>query len=80
MGGLDHLRYEVKLFELENKRWNFYVYVATRAGERWSQNIQVGSGSADSEVQAVEQAQEKATTDRRKREEESAAMKTVSLK
>lgn len=76
---LDHLRYEVKLFELENKRWNFYVYVATRAGERWTQNTLVGSGSADSEAEAVEQAQEKATADRRKREEDSAAMKTVAL-
>ena len=80
MGAVDHCKYEVRLYELENKRWNFYVFVATRSGERWSQNVQIGSGSADSEAQAVEQAQEKATADRRKREEDLAAMKTVPLK
>lgn len=80
MGTLDSIRYEVRLYELENHRWNFYVFVSTRAGERWSQNVQIGSGSADSETQAVEEAQEKATADRRKREEENAAMKTVPLK
>jgi hypothetical protein len=80
MGILDSIRYEVKLYELENFRWNFYVFASTRAGERWSQNIQIGSGSADSEMQAVEKAQEKATADRLKRRREIAAMKTVPLK
>jgi hypothetical protein len=80
MGALDNLRYETKLFELEDERWNYFVYVSTRAGERWSQNVQIGSGSADSETQAVEEAQEKATDDRREREKEMASTKVVPLK
>jgi hypothetical protein len=76
---LDYLRYEVKLYELENRRWNYYVFVSTRAGERWSQSIKVGDGSEDTETQAIDAAQEKATADRSTREQERSHMKTVPL-
>jgi hypothetical protein len=80
MGELDHLKYEVKLFELENGRWNYIVYVSTRAGERWSQSQRVGQGVSDTEESAVEEAQEKATTDRQERDARASTQKMVALK
>jgi hypothetical protein len=80
MGALDYLRYEVRLYELENGRWNYYVFVSTRTGKRWSQDTIVKSGSADSEAQAVQNAQEIATADRCKRDEGRIAAKVVPLK
>ncbi len=80
MGTLDGLKYEAKLYALENGRYNYYVTVATGMGQGWSQSIGVGHGSADSEHDALDQAQTVATEDRKKRAEERAAMKTVALK
>jgi hypothetical protein len=79
MGSLNNLRYEVGLFELENGRWNYSVYVSIRSGKRWGSNMQVGKGSAESEAKAIEQAQEKATADRNTRED-IATRKVVKLK
>lgn len=76
----DHLRYDVRLYELENGRWNYFVTVATRMGQGWSQNSQIGDGSADTEAEAIAAAQEKATTDRLERESKSAKTKSVRLK
>jgi hypothetical protein len=76
----DHLRYTTKLFHLEDGRWNYFVYVSTRSGERWTQQVQIGGGSADSEDLAVEAAQQKATADRLEREKEETAKRTVMLK
>lgn len=80
MGQLDNLKYEAALYELENGRWNYYVTVQTRMAQGWSQSLRVGDGSADSEGQALTEAQEKATEDRRDRAEKSASMKKVGLK
>jgi hypothetical protein len=80
VGQLDNLKYEASLYELENGRWNYYVTVQTRMAQGWSQSLRVGDGSADSEGQALTEAQEKATADRRDRAEKSATMKKVGLK
>ena len=80
MGSLDNLKYEVKLYELENGRWNYYVTVQTRMAQGWSQGLRIGNGATDSEGQALMEAQQKATDDRRERAEKSATMKTVALK
>ncbi len=76
----DHLKYEVKLYELDNGRFNYYLYVSTRTGERWSQSIRIDSGSALTEADAIARAQEKATADRGTREEGMGTPKTVVLK
>jgi hypothetical protein len=80
MGQIDELKYEAKLYELENGRWNYYVTVAFRMAQGWSQTLRVGDGSADSEGEALAAAQEKATVDRRERAEKQASQKTVALK
>jgi hypothetical protein len=81
MGPLeDHLKYKVKLYELENDRYNYYVTVSTRVGQGWSQGIKIDNGSADTEAEALVEAQKKATEDRHDREEQIAKTKTVVLK
>lgn len=81
MGSLeDGLKYEAKLYELENGRWNYYVTVATRMAQGWSQTLRVGDGSADTETEALVDAQEKATKDRSDRALKQASHKTVTLK
>lgn len=77
MGELDGLRYEVKLYELENGR--YYVYVKTRMAQGWSQDLKVGDGSADTEEQAIEDAQAKATEDRQSRQDKAARTRVVAL-
>jgi hypothetical protein len=79
MGELDGLRYEVKLYELENGRYNYYVYVKTRMAQGWSQDLKVADGSADTEEQAIEDAQEKATADRQSRQDKVATTRVVAL-
>lgn len=80
MGSLDSLKYEAKLYELENGRWNYYVTVSFCMAQGWSQALRIGDGSADTEGEALAEAQEKATQDRRKRAERQASQKTVTLK
>jgi hypothetical protein len=80
MGAVDNLKYEVKLYELENGRYNYYVTVSTRMAQGWSQGLKIGNGSADTEAEALTEAQEKATKDRSDREEQTAKTKTVVLK
>ncbi len=80
MGQLDYLKYQVKMYHLENDTWNFYVSVNVRTGERWTQPQKVGNGTASTEEEAIKLAQEKATADRSKREKEETATKTVALK
>ncbi len=79
MGSVDNLKYGVKLFEFGNHLCLYNAYVAARMGRlgAWSQNVSIGNGFADSEAQAVEAAQEKATADRRKREAQRPSTKTV---
>lgn len=80
MGSLDDgLKYEAKLYELKNGRWN-YVTVVTRMGQGWSQTLWVGDGSADTEAKALVDAQEKATKDRSDRALKQTSQKTVTLK
>jgi len=68
MGTLkDHLKYEVKLYELENGQWNYYVFASTRVGNLWQQPQKIGYGTAINEAFAVRAAQEEATIDRSKR-------------
>lgn len=76
----DSLKYEAKLYELENGRWNYYVTVCFRMAQGWSQSIRVGDGSADTEADALVDAQEKATKDRSERAEKQASQRTVTLK
>lgn len=76
MGQLDYLQYEAKIYALENGRYNWYVYACPPK----SQNQRIGGGAADSEIEAIKLAQEKATEDRLKREQEKMATKTVILK
>jgi hypothetical protein len=80
MGKLDDLKYEVALYELENGRWNYFVTVATRMAQGWSQSTRIGDGSTDSEAEALAEAQEKATRDRAERAKKNAKMKKVDLK
>ena len=81
MGALENdLKYEAKLYELENGRWNYYVTVSFRMAQGWSQTLRVGDGSADTEAEALAEAQEKATRDRLERDNKQAAQKTVTLK
>lgn len=80
MGSLDNLKYEVKLYELENGRYNYYVTVCTRTAQGWSQDLKVGNGSADTEAEALFDAQAKATADRQTRDERTAKTRTVVLK
>lgn len=75
----DELNYEVKLFELENGRWNYYVYGRYRMAQGWSQGLKVGNGSADTETQAIQEAQEKATRDRQERKDRESSTKIVAL-
>jgi hypothetical protein len=79
MGSLDNLKYEAKLYALENGRWNYYVTGEIRMTQSRSQGFRVGCGSADSEGEALAAAQQKATNDRREREKTAASIKTVAL-
>lgn len=76
----DNLRYEVKLYELENGRYNYYVSVKTRMGQGWSQDLRVGNGATDTEEEAIEQAQEKATQDRQERKAKRRSEKVIKLR
>lgn len=76
----DHLRYEVKLYELENGRWNYYVRVKMRMAQGWSQALTVGNGSTDTEAEAIEQAQEKANNDREERRLKGRSEKVIQLR
>jgi hypothetical protein len=75
----DHFKYEVKLYELENGRWNYYVYVSMLVGDRWGGNTQIGNGSTDTEDQAIKIAQEQARLNRGSREKTLEATKIVAL-
>lgn len=76
----NELSYDVKLYELENGRWNYYVRVKIRMAQGWSQDSTVGGGSADTEAEAMEQAQEKATSDREERRLKGRSEKVVRLR